>query len=104
MRAGRLTADVDAVTRNDEVLEEARRLGRERGIPEDWLSARARMWMPPLPDGVLEQPPTPGLRVTYADDGFLVATKLVAQRVAKDADDLVALGTRLQLLDATPPP
>jgi hypothetical protein len=45
------------------------------------------MWMPPLPGGVLDQPAEPGLRVTYADDGFLLATKLIAQR-AKDADDV----------------
>ena len=45
------------------------------------------MRMPPLPGGVLDQPAEPGLRVTYADDGFLLATKLIAQR-AKDADDV----------------
>lgn len=46
--------------------------------------------MPPLPQGVLDQPAEPGLHVTYADDGFLFATKLIAQR-AKDADDTSAL-------------
>ncbi len=56
--------------------------------------------MPPLPKGVLD-PDGPGLRVTYADDGFLLATKLIAQR-AKDAEDIVALATRLELLGATP--
>jgi len=57
--------------------------------------------MPPLPGGVLDQPAEPGLRVTYADDGFLLATKLIAQR-AKDADDVVALADRLGLSTATP--
>ena len=57
--------------------------------------------MPPLPGGVLDQPAAPGLRVTYADDGFLLATKLIAQR-AKDADDVVALADRLGLSTATP--
>ena len=59
------------------------------------------MWMPPLPDGVLDPPEQPGLRITYAEDGFLLATKLVAQR-AKDADDIIALATRLGLTSATP--
>ena len=59
------------------------------------------MWMPPLPGGVLDQPAEPGLRVTYADDGFLLATKLIAQR-AKDADDVVALAGSLGLSTATP--
>jgi hypothetical protein len=39
------------------------------------------------------------LRVTYADDGFLFATKLIAQR-AKDAEDVVALAPRLGLQGA----
>lgn len=57
--------------------------------------------MPPLPGGVLDQPAEPGLLVTYADEGFLLATKLIAQR-AKDADDVVALADRLGLEAATP--
>ena len=56
--------------------------------------------MPPLPHGVLDPPPQPGLRITYADDGFLLATKLIAQR-AKDADDVIALAHRLGLHTAT---
>lgn len=55
--------------------------------------------MPPLPKGVLVRPKQPGLRVTYADDSFLFATKLVAQR-AKDADDLAALAARLGMQQA----
>ena len=65
------------------------------------MNPNAGMWMPPLPGGVLDQPAEPGLRVTYADDGFLLATKLIAQR-AKDADDVVALAGSLGLSTATP--
>jgi hypothetical protein len=100
-RRDRVTEDVDALTRDTAVLEEAQALARERGLPEDWLNPNAGMWMPPLPGGVLDQPAEPGLRVTYADDGFLLATKLIAQR-AKDADDVVALADRLGLSTATP--
>jgi hypothetical protein len=92
-RRDRITEDVDALTRDTVVLEEAKTLARERGLPENWLNPNAGMWMPPLPGGVLDQPAEPGLRVTYADDGFLLATKLIAQR-AKDADDVVALARR----------
>jgi hypothetical protein len=100
-RRGRVTQDIDALTRDTEVLEEAKALARERGLPENWLNPNAGMWMPPLPGGVLDHPGEPGLRVTYADDGFLLATKLVAQR-AKDADDVVALAGRLGLGAASP--
>lgn len=94
VRQQRLTQDVDVITDEQAVLREAALIARERGIPANWLNPNARMWMPPLPDGVLDRPPQPGLRITYADDGFLLATKLIAQR-AKDADDIVALARRL---------
>lgn len=100
-RRDRVTEDVDALTRDSVVLEEAHALARERGLPTNWLNANASMWMPPLPAGVLDQPSDPGLRVTYADDGFLFATKLIAQR-AKDADDVLALAGRLGLQHASP--
>jgi hypothetical protein len=95
-RRERVTEDVDALTRDTVVLEEARTLARERGQPENWLNPNAGMWMPPLPGGVLDRPAEPSLRVTYAGDGFLLATKLIAQR-AVDADDVVALAGRLGL-------
>ncbi|GEP33860.1 hypothetical protein NSZ01_16280 [Nocardioides szechwanensis] len=100
-RRARVTEDVDALTRDTVVLDEAKALARERGLPESWLNPNAGMWMPPLPGGVLDRPTEPGLRVTYADDGFLLATKLIAQR-AKDADDVVALAARLGLEAASP--
>ena len=100
VRRDRLTEDVDAIAQEQAVLEEASALAEERGLPENWLNSNARMWMPPLPDGVLDRPARPGLRVTYADDGFLFATKLVAQR-AKDADDVIALAGRLGIQGAS---
>lgn len=71
VRGGRLTEDVDAIAQEPAVLEEARALAEERGLPQNWLNPNAGMWMPPLPEGVLLQPSRPGLRVTYADAGFL---------------------------------
>ncbi len=100
-RSGRLTEDVDALTRSEVVVEEAKAMARERGLPQNWLNPNATMWMPPLPAGVLDEPATAGLRVTYAEDGFLLATKLIAQR-AKDAEDVVALAGRLRLATASP--
>lgn len=101
IRAGRLTQDIDALTRDDIVLEEARAIASEQGLASNWLNTNANMWMPPLPEGVLDPPGEPGLRITYADEGFLFATKLIAQR-AKDAEDLRTLAHRLGLGAATP--
>lgn len=100
IRGERLTEDVDVVTDEQLVLEEASLLARERGLPENWLNPNVRMWMPPLPGGVLNRPDSPGLRVIYADNGFLFATKLIAQR-AKDAEDVVALAQHLGLQGAS---
>lgn len=101
VRRNRLTADVDALFRDQAVIAEARLIAEERNLPPNWLNPNANMWMPPLPPGVLEAPAEPGLRVTYAEDGFLLANKLIAQR-AKDADDVVALADRLGLSAASP--
>ena len=101
VRTERLTRDVDALARDAAVFEEARAIAANSQISADWLNPRAGMWMPPPPDGVLDPPAEPGLRVTYADEGYLFATKLVAQR-GKDAGDLVALARRLGVAAATP--
>lgn len=100
VRDGRLTQDVDAISEDQVVVDEARAMASEHGLPENWLNPNARMWMPPLPEGALDPPPEPGLRVTFAEDAFLLATKLIAQR-AKDVDDVVALARRVGLQHAT---
>lgn len=99
IREDRVTVDIDGITRQPAVIEAARALAAERGLPMNWLNSNANMWMPPLPPTLFEPPDFPGLRVTYASDDFLLATKLIAQR-AKDADDIVALAVRLGLSEA----
>jgi hypothetical protein len=99
IRVDRVTVDVDGITRQPAVIETARALAAERGLPMNWLNSNANMWMPPLPPAMFEPPDAPGLRVTYASDDLLLATKLVAQR-SKDADDIVALAVRLGLSEA----
>lgn len=100
-RGDRVTLDVDAMTRQDVVLDVAAELAQLRGLPTDWLNRRAGAWMPPFPAGALDPPDRPGLRVTYADAGYLLATKLIAQR-AKDEADIVALAEQIGLVAATP--
>ncbi len=71
-------------------------MATQRKLPEDWLNTRASAWMPPLPADALQHGDAPGLHITYATDGFLLATKLIAQR-RKDAPDIVLLAKRLRL-------
>jgi hypothetical protein len=96
----RRTEDIDAITRDQAVVDEARAMAVQRKLPEDWLNTRASPWMPPLPEGALKQGDAPGLHITYATDEFLLATKLVAQR-RKDAADIVELATRLGMGNAS---
>jgi hypothetical protein len=76
-------------------------LARHDGLPENWLNANATMWMPRLPDGALAPPSGPGLRVTFASDEFLLATKLIAQRRSRDASDIRQLAARTGLANAS---
>jgi hypothetical protein len=96
----RRTEDIDAITRDEAVVDEARAMASERKLPEDWLNTRAGPWMPPLPEGALQRRDAPGLHIAYATDEFLLATKLVAQR-RKDAADIVALAGRLTMENAS---
>jgi uncharacterized nucleotidyltransferase DUF6036 len=96
----RRTEDIDAITRDGAVVDEAREMASQRKLPEDWLNTQASAWMPPLPEGALQHSDGPGLQITYANDEFLLATKLVAQR-RKDAADIVALARRLQMEQAS---
>lgn len=99
IRDDRLTAGIDVVSNDDVILEEATRSPPHEASPRTGSTSGARPWMPPLPNGVLTRPDHPGLRVTYADDSFLLATKL-AQRT-KDAEDIVALARRLSMQRAS---
>jgi hypothetical protein len=98
--SSRSTEDIDAITRDEAVLEEARAIASQRKLPEDWLNTRASPWMPPLPEGALQHHDAPGLHITYAGDEFLLATKLIAQR-RKDAPDIITLSGRLKMENAS---
>lgn len=96
----RLTLDIDAITHEKQVLVEAEELAAEKGISPQWLNAAAHAYLPPLPPTAFELPAEPGLRRHYADDRFLLTTKLVAFR-SKDYDDIVELARRLDMLGAS---
>lgn len=94
----RRTLDVDAVADEQSVLEEARLLAEEQGLPPTWLNDAARPWIPPLPEGATVAPTRLGLTVRLAPVDHLLAMKLVAAR-PQDVPDIVALAKVLGLGD-----
>ncbi|GHD10882.1 hypothetical protein [Zhihengliuella salsuginis] len=99
LRPGGVTEDIDGLTRTSEAYEIAQEIAHDHGLSPRWLNGSARMWMPPLPQGVEDPPREPGLTVHEPSDEFLFATKLVAQR-AKDADDVLALARACDMVHA----
>jgi hypothetical protein len=91
----RVTRDVDVTHLDPAVLDEARLLGEEQGLPADWLNSAAGAWAPP---GHRREPPAagPGLTVRYATGDELLAMKMIALRT-QDAPDIVALAAKLGL-------
>ncbi|ONH30458.1 hypothetical protein [Pseudofrankia asymbiotica] len=53
-----------------------------------------------MPEDALAPVTEPDLHVTYANDEFLLATKLIAQR-RKDSLDILELAARTGMMDAT---
>lgn len=97
---GRLTADVDVASLDEQVAIEAEQLGIEEGLPRDWLNSSAAPW---VPSRKVEQPDgRPGLTVVYAEPEQLLAMKIVAHR-RRDAEDIPALAAELGMTGAPPP-
>jgi hypothetical protein len=96
--AERVTRDVDAVFEPKlRIYELAARIADERDLPPDWLNDSVK--------GLLTGPDAhstrvielPGLRCEVASPQMLVALKVLAHRVDKDADDLRRLVQVLEL-------
>lgn len=95
----RRTADVDALVSEAVILEEARALGLEEGLPPTWLNENVRPYVPPRPEEALVRPKTPGLQVHLAPLEHLLAMKLVALR-QRDVPDILMLVEELNLQEA----
>jgi len=90
--ARRITGDIDAYMRpSEEVYKEARKMARELGLSDGWLSGDGAAWLPNLPAGWQDDGEDfSGLRVSVADPRTPIAMKLIASR-ARDTKDLVLL-------------
>lgn len=96
----RATRDIDAVfVPHGIVLDEAREVAAELGLPHWWLNEQASAYVAPGgdPDAALAFD-HPGLRVTTASPEHLLAMKMFAAR-RRDADDVRLLVQTLGLTD-----
>lgn len=91
----RVTADVDGIFTHGEISRAAAQMAEERGLPADWLNARAAMFLPGGADPGSVQFACDGLTVSVASPQHVLAMKMAAFRPGKDYDDLEALFDRL---------
>jgi hypothetical protein len=94
----RSTRDIDAVFKpHGMVLDEARAVAEELGLPQWWLNEQASAYVAPGGDSnaprVFDHP---GLRVSAASPEHLLAMKVLAAR-RRDADDIRFLIKHLSL-------
>jgi hypothetical protein len=94
----RATRDIDAVFAPDgAVIEEARAVAVELGLPPWWLNNQASAYIAPGGDVAASRVfDHPGLRVSAASPEHLLAMKVLAGR-RRDADDIKVLVTHLGL-------
>ncbi|SFO22870.1 DUF6036 family nucleotidyltransferase [Actinomadura madurae] len=96
--ARRSTRDIDAVFEpHGIVLDEARALARELGLPPWWLNEQASVYVAPGGDPSATRVfDHPGLRVSAASPEHLLAMKVLAAR-RRDAEDIRFLVRHLEL-------
>lgn len=104
----RSTRDIDAVFEPKLlVYEEAAKLAERHGLDRSWLNDAVKGLLPgpdPAPQEIAE---LPGLRVTVASPEYLLALKVAAARVDRDADDIrflaeiCGVSTPREILDLT---
>ncbi|MBB5825234.1 DUF6036 family nucleotidyltransferase [Micromonospora carbonacea] len=99
--ARRATRDIDAVFHpHGVVLDEARAVADELGLPHWWLNEQASAYVAPGGDAAAPRVfDHPGLRVAAASAEHLLAMKVLAAR-RRDADDIRFLVDHLRLTRA----
>ncbi|KKJ98564.1 hypothetical protein LQ51_24365 [Micromonospora sp. HK10] len=99
--ARRATRDIDAVFQpHGIVLDEARAVADELGLPHWWLNEQASAYVAPGGDATAPRVfDHPGLRVAAASPEHLLAMKVLAAR-RRDAEDIRFLVDHLRLTSA----
>lgn len=94
----RTTVDVDAVFEpKQSVYEAAREVAEEHGLPEDWLNDGVKGLLPGTDRDAREILELPGINVSVPSTRYLLALKVAAARIDRDADDIRVLADRLGL-------
>jgi hypothetical protein len=96
----RVTRDLDAVFEpKKEIYEEAAKMARERGLPEDWLNDSVKGLMPERVQPVegAASFSSVGIHVGVASAEYLFAMKAMAARQETDGDDLRTLARALKI-------
>lgn len=104
----RATRDIDAVFEPKlQVYAAAARIRVRHDLPEDWLNEAVREFLPGPDPARQEILDVPGVRVSVPSPRYLLALKVAAARVDRDADDirvladLVGARTAQEVLDLT---
>ncbi len=85
----RATRDIDGVYEpKREVYEAATRVGVRHGLPEGWLNDAVKGLLPGPDPNQREILAAPGVRVSVPSGEDLLALKVAAARVDRDADDI----------------
>jgi uncharacterized nucleotidyltransferase DUF6036 len=88
----RVTKDIDAVFEPKAVIyQAAERVAQRLGLPEDWLNAGVKGFLPGVDKDARPLPEIRGIEVTCASPRYLLAMKLLAMRFGEDDDDIQIL-------------
>ena len=97
----RATRDIDAVFEPTQPVRQAvTRVAEQLNLPDDWLNDAVKGYVPGTDPHAVPVFRRPGLEVTAASARFLLGMKLLAARVERDTDDIVALARLLGLTTA----
>lgn len=92
----RTTRDIDGVYEpKRQVYETATRIGARHGLPEGWLNDAVKGLLPGPDPHLREILSAPGVRVSVPSPEYLLALKVAAARVDRDADDIRLLANEV---------
>ncbi len=88
----RATRDVDAVFEpKTQIADAAARVGARHGLPSDWLNDAVKGFLPGADPQQRALLSAPGINVSVPSPEYLLALKVAAARVDRDADDIRSL-------------